>query len=72
VITIHQFYGIKFYVIIGFLMGGPGGATFTTNGTGGVGSLGSGNGLPRVSSSEDGCFMGFLSIPGSPVDVLER
>jgi hypothetical protein len=48
VILSYQFYGIKFYVIIGFSMGGPGGATFTTNGTGGVGNLGSGNGLPRL------------------------
>jgi len=66
----YQFYGIKFYVIIGFSMGGPGGATFTTNGTGATGILGGGKGLPRVSS--DVGFMGFLSIPGSPVGVLEK
>ena len=57
-------------------MGGPGGATFTTNGTGGVGNVGSGNGFPRVllllSSAILVGFIGFLSIPGSPVEVLER
>ena len=50
VIISYQIYPIKFYVIIGFLMGGPGGATFTINGTGGVGNLGSGNGFPRLLS----------------------
>lgn len=54
-------------------MGGPGRATFTTNGTGGFGSLGSGSGLPRslLSFLYNG-LLGFLSIPGSPVGVLER
>ena len=77
-ITSYQFYHIKFYVIIGFLKGGPGGATFAINGTGGLGKVGSGSGLPSVSSSlfmclEDFDFLiGFLSIPGSPAAVLER
>ena len=74
VILLYQFYPIKFYVIIGFSMGGPGGATFTTNGTGGFGNLGSGRGFPRLLSllSEDSCVIRFLSIPGRPVGVLEK
>jgi hypothetical protein len=80
VTTFYQIYPIKFYVIIGFFRGGPDGATFTTNGTGATGILGGGNGLPRslsvdtlVDTLVDFDFLiGFLSIPGSPVDVLER
>ena len=52
-------------------MGGPDGATFTTNGTGATGILGGGKGLPRSSDDVD-FLIGFLSIPGSPVGVLER
>jgi hypothetical protein len=66
-----QFYGIKFYSIIFFRAGGPGGETFAISGTAGFGMLGSGNGLPRlVSFLEDvACF---LPIPGSPFFILVR
>ena len=59
-----QFYDIKFYSIIFFFNGGPGGATFTINGNGASGMLGAGNGLPR--SSSDDCLIGFFAIPGRP------
>jgi hypothetical protein len=77
-VSFNQIYCIKFYVIIGFLKGGPGGATFTTNGLGGTGSLGGGNGLPRfvLFLIDDlvgfDFFTGFLFIPGSPSGILEK